>query len=167
MNEFPAGKEWGYEPKWDGFRCLAFRDGKEVELQSKSGQSLTRYFPEIVAAVLGIKAKRLVLDGELVIPVKGGLSFDDLLQRIHPAASRLQNLSRETPARYVVFDFLFSMITSPAAGFATGRGSYAGVQTKSQDSVASIKLPRVDLPQLLPGKDYPGPCMPEIAIVRP
>jgi ATP-dependent DNA ligase len=106
VNEFPAGKEWGYEPKWDGFRCLAFRDGKEVELQSKSGQSLTRYFPEIVAAVLGIKAKRFVLDGELVIPVKGGLSFDDLLQRIHPAASRVQKLSRETPARYVVFDFL-------------------------------------------------------------
>ena len=106
VNEFPAGKEWAYEPKWDGFRCLAFRDGQEVELQSKSGQSLTRYFPEIVASVLGIKAKRFVLDGELVIPIKGGLSFDDLLQRIHPAASRVQKLSRETPARYVVFDFL-------------------------------------------------------------
>jgi ATP-dependent DNA ligase len=106
VEEIPAGKEWEYEPKWDGFRCLAFRDGDKVELQSKSGQPLARYFPEISSAVLGLKAKRFVLDGELVIPTRDGLSFDDLLQRIHPAASRVQKLARETPARYIVFDLL-------------------------------------------------------------
>src|ERR1041385_491015 len=98
VSEIPAGENWEYEPKWDGFRCLAFRDGAKVELQSKSGQPLARYFPEIVEALLQLKAKQFVLDGELVIPVRGGLSFDDLLQRIHPAASRINKLARETPA---------------------------------------------------------------------
>ncbi|HEY8188417.1 MAG TPA: ATP-dependent DNA ligase [Pyrinomonadaceae bacterium] len=106
VSEIPEGEEWEYEPKWDGFRCLAFRDGKNVELQSKSGQTLGRYFPEIVEALLKLKAPRFVLDGELVIPVKGGLSFDDLLQRIHPAASRVTKLSKETPAHFIVFDLL-------------------------------------------------------------
>src|SRR5882672_550634 len=104
--EIPEGDNWEDEPKWDGFRCLAFRDGKKVELQSKSGQTLARYFPEIVAALLRLKASKFVLDGELVIPVKGGLSFDDLLQRIHPAASRVAKLAKETPAHFVVFDLL-------------------------------------------------------------
>jgi ATP-dependent DNA ligase len=102
----PVGPKWEYEPKWDGFRCLAFRDGDEVELQSKSGQPLTRYFPEIVAALHALRAKRFVLDGELIVPVDDKLSFDDLLQRIHPAASRVQKLSHEHPASLVVFDFL-------------------------------------------------------------
>jgi ATP-dependent DNA ligase len=106
VSELPAGANWGYEPKWDGFRCLAFRDGKSVELQSKSGQPLERYFPEIVDALLKLKATKFVLDGELIIPVKGGLSFDDLLQRIHPAASRVAKLSQQTPAHLVVFDLL-------------------------------------------------------------
>ena len=106
VNEIPVGKNWEYEPKWDGFRCLAFRDGKKIELQSKSGQTLGRYFPEIVEALLKLKAAKFVLDGELVIPVKGGLSFDDLLQRIHPAASRVAKLSKETPAQFIVFDLL-------------------------------------------------------------
>src|SRR5882672_11273576 len=106
VSAIPAGDNWQYEPKWDGFRCLAFRDGKTVELQSKSGQTLARYFPEIVAALLRLKATKFVLDGELVIPVKGGLSFDDLLQRIHPAASRVAKLSQQTPAHFVVFDLL-------------------------------------------------------------
>jgi ATP-dependent DNA ligase len=104
--EIPRGDVWEYEPKWDGFRCLAFRDGKEVELQSKSGQTLTRYFPEVAEALLKLKATKFVLDGELVVPVKGGLSFDDLLQRIHPATSRVLKLSRETPAHFIVFDLL-------------------------------------------------------------
>jgi ATP-dependent DNA ligase len=108
VKEVPAGKEWEYEPKWDGFRCLAFRDGDKVQLQSKSGQPLERYFPEVVQYLLQLKPTRFVLDGELVIPVKGGLSFDDLLQRIHPAASRVAKLSRETPAHFVVFDLLVS-----------------------------------------------------------
>jgi ATP-dependent DNA ligase len=106
VSEIPAGDSWEYEPKWDGFRCLAFRDGKSIELQSKSGQSLGRYFPEIVDALLKLKASKFVLDGELVIPVKGGLSFDDLLQRIHPAASRVAKLSASTPAHFIVFDLL-------------------------------------------------------------
>jgi ATP-dependent DNA ligase len=106
VSEIPSGDEWEYEPKWDGFRCLAFRDGKKIELQSKSGQALARYFPEIVEALLELKPGKFVLDGELVIPVKGGLSFDDLLQRIHPAASRVLKLSKETPAHFIVFDLL-------------------------------------------------------------
>jgi ATP-dependent DNA ligase len=104
--EIPMGSEWQYEPKWDGFRCLAFRSGKEVELQSKSGQPLTRYFPEVVAALLDVKASKFVLDGELILPVNGHLSFDDLLQRIHPAESRIEKLSHEHPATLVVFDLL-------------------------------------------------------------
>lgn len=106
VDEIPAGGEWQYEPKWDGFRCLAFRDGDEVYLQSKSGQPLTRYFPEMVAALTGLKPKRFVLDGELAIPVRGTFSFDDLLQRIHPAESRVRKLAREFPAIFIVFDLL-------------------------------------------------------------
>ena len=106
VSEIPEGENWEYEPKWDGFRCLAFRDDESIELQSKSGQPLERYFPEIVEALLKLKAKKFVLDGELVIPVKNGLSFDDLLQRIHPAASRVMKLSKETPAHFIVFDLL-------------------------------------------------------------
>jgi ATP-dependent DNA ligase len=106
VDEMPVGSEWQYEPKWDGFRCLAFRDGDTVELQSKSGQSLTRYFPEVVEGLRALKAKRFVIDGELVIPVKGALSFDDLLQRIHPAESRVRKLASATPALLIVFDLL-------------------------------------------------------------
>jgi ATP-dependent DNA ligase len=104
--QLPAGANWQYEPKWDGFRCLAFRDGDNVALQSKSGQPLGRYFPELVEALLKLKAKQFVIDGEIVVPVKGKLSFDDLLMRIHPAASRVQKLAKETPAQLIVFDLL-------------------------------------------------------------
>src|SRR3954467_617851 len=93
VDEIPLGKEWQYEPKWDGFRCLVFRDGDKIELQSKSGQPLTRYFPDLVAAVGRLKARRFVLDGEIVVPSNGSFSFDDLLQRIHPAASRVAKLA--------------------------------------------------------------------------
>lgn len=105
-SELPGGPEWQYEPKWDGFRCLAFRDGAHVELESKSGKPLTRYFPEIVEAAKALVPKKFVLDGEIVIPVDGGLSFDDLLMRIHPAASRVLKLSHTTPAVLIVFDVL-------------------------------------------------------------
>jgi ATP-dependent DNA ligase len=94
------------EPKWDGFRCLAFRDGSRIQLQSKSQKPLSRYFPELVDALTALKAESFVLDGEIVIPVKGHLSFDKLLMRIHPAASRIQKLSRETPCVFIVFDLL-------------------------------------------------------------
>jgi len=121
VGEIPEGENWEYEPKWDGFRCLAFRDGKTVELQSKSGQSLGRYFPEIVEALLTLKASKFVLDGELVIPVKAGLSFDDLLQRIHPAASRIARLAKETPAHFIVFDLLVDDAGKPIHEFALSK----------------------------------------------
>lgn len=102
----PEGDGWQYEPKWDGFRCLVFRDGAEVQLQSKSCKPLARYFPEVVEAVRTLRSRAFVLDAELVVPVDGRLSFDALLQRIHPAASRIEKLSRETPASLIVFDQL-------------------------------------------------------------
>jgi len=104
--DIPTGPEWQYEPKWDGFRCIAFRDGATVELQSKAGQSLTRYFPELVLALLNVKARKFVLDSEIIVLVQDKLSFDDLLQRIHPAASRVKKLSTEHPAQFVLFDQL-------------------------------------------------------------
>ena len=106
VGDIPQGKDWQYEPKWDGFRCLAFRDGDRVELQSKSGQSLTRYFPELVDALAALKAQNFVLDGEIVVPRGKAFSFDDLLQRIHPAASRVNRLAQETPSLLIVFDLL-------------------------------------------------------------
>src|SRR5262249_43714923 len=96
-SEVPEGPEWRYEPKWDGFRCLAFRDGERVELQSKSQKPLTRYFPDLVSALRESRAQLFVLDGEIVIPVNGQLSFDDLLMRIHPAESRVRKLAEATP----------------------------------------------------------------------
>ena len=106
VDEVPTGDGWQYEPKWDGFRCLILRDGTEVYLQSKAGQPLARYFPELVEATLALKAERFVLDGEIAIPIKNRLSFDDLLMRIHPAASRIKRLAEETPAIFVAFDLL-------------------------------------------------------------
>ena len=106
VEEIPEGENWQYEPKWDGFRCLVFRDGEKVELQSKSGQPLARYFPEVVANVLALKPSRFILDGEIVIPVGKAFSFDDLLQRIHPAESRVRKLAKEFPATLIVFDLL-------------------------------------------------------------
>ena len=106
VDALPAGDGWQYEPKWDGFRCLAFKDGADVDLRSKSGQPFERYFPEIADAVRALPVPRCVLDGELVIPEGATLSFDALLLRIHPAASRVRKLAREHPALYVVFDLL-------------------------------------------------------------
>ncbi len=104
--ELPVGPEWQYEPKWDGFRCIASRDRDSIELQSKAGQPLARYFPDIVAALAELGARRFALDGELVIPVDGDLSFNELQLRLHPAASRVQMLAKLHPALYLVFDVL-------------------------------------------------------------
>ncbi len=104
--QIPRGEQWLYEPKWDGFRCIAFRSDDDVELESKSGQSLTRYFPEIVTALQGIGARRFVIDGEIFVESGAGFDFDALLQRIHPAQSRVLKLSQQTPARFAVFDLL-------------------------------------------------------------
>jgi ATP-dependent DNA ligase len=108
VDDLPAGDGWAYEPKWDGFRCLAFRDGEAIELRSKAGKPLTRYFPDIVAALTRLNATRFVLDGEIVIPFEDRLSFEQLLMRIHPAASRVQKLAHATPAVFVAFDLLLS-----------------------------------------------------------
>ena len=104
--EIPSGPEWQYEPKWDGFRCLGFRDGGDVHIMSKAGQPLARYFPEIEAALAALAAKKFVVDGELVIAQERTLDFDALLQRIHPAESRIRKLAQETPATLLVFDLL-------------------------------------------------------------
>lgn len=104
--EIPAGDGWFYEPKWDGFRCLAFRDGDEVELRSKSGKPLGRYFPDVVEAMRSLRARRFVLDGEIVVPVGDSLSFEELQLRLHPAASRVRKLAAEHPAVFVAFDLL-------------------------------------------------------------
>ncbi len=106
VDAIPRGAEWQYEPKWDGFRCLMSRRGKTVELRSKSGEHLGRYFPELIAATLALKATSFLLDGEIVVPHGKTFSFDDLLQRIHPAASRVKKLSLETPALFLAFDLL-------------------------------------------------------------
>ena len=106
VDELPKKGAWQFEPKWDGFRCLAFRTGAKVELRAKSGKPLTRYFPEIVAALKNVPAKRFVVDGELLIPQGATLSFDALQMRLHPAQSRIDKLSRETPAVLMLFDML-------------------------------------------------------------
>jgi ATP-dependent DNA ligase len=103
--ELPIG-DYLYEPKWDGFRCIVFRDGDNVELGSRNGKPLTRYFPEVVEAVKSEMPVRCIVDGEVVVAGPNGLDFDMLSQRIHPAASRVQMLAREWPARFVAFDLL-------------------------------------------------------------
>jgi ATP-dependent DNA ligase len=104
--ELPEGKGWQFEPKWDGFRCLARRDGDEVTLTSKSGKPLARYFPEVAEMLRGLKTRQFLLDGELIIPVGDALSFDALQLRLHPAESRVRKLAKETPAELMAFDLL-------------------------------------------------------------
>src|SRR5918995_2947082 len=104
--DLPEGEGWCYEPKFDGFRTIVFRDGDEVQLKSRNGRPMTRYFPEVAEQVLELPHDRLVLDGEMVVVVDGIQEFDLLSQRIHPAASRVQRLREETPAALVAFDLL-------------------------------------------------------------
>ena len=104
--ELPAGEGWCYEPKWDGFRTIVFRDGDEVHLQSRNGRPMNRYFPDVVEQALALDADRYVLDGEMVVTVDGVQEFDLLSQRIHPAASRVERLREETPATLIAFDLL-------------------------------------------------------------
>jgi ATP-dependent DNA ligase len=142
VDEIPVGAEWQYEPKWDGFRCIAFRNGDNVHLQSKSGQPLERYFPELVEALRQASEKKFVLDGEIVIPRGQALSFDALLQRIHPAASRVRKLSEETPALYIVFDLLAddrgrSLLDEPLAERRRRLEAFFG---KALKGIANVKL---------------------------
>jgi ATP-dependent DNA ligase len=104
--DLPAGDGWRYEPKWDGFRTIVFRDGADVHLQSRNGRPMNRYFPDVVEQVLQLPAERLVLDGEMIVMVDGIQEFDLLSQRIHPAASRVEMLAQKTPAELVAFDLL-------------------------------------------------------------
>ena len=104
--KLPEGDGWRYEPKWDGFRTIVFRDGDQVYLQSRGAKQMNRYFPDVVEQVLAMPADRVVLDGEIVVEVDGVQEFDLLSQRIHPAESRVRMLAEQTPARYVAFDVL-------------------------------------------------------------
>jgi ATP-dependent DNA ligase len=104
--ELPEGEQWRYEPKWDGFRTIAFRDGDDVHLQSRNGKPMNRYFPEVIEQVLALPSQRVVLDGELIVVVDGIQEFDLLGQRIHPAQSRVEMLAEQTPAAFVAFDVL-------------------------------------------------------------
>src|SRR5712671_823978 len=108
VDELPDGEGWQFEPKWDGFRCLAFRDGDAVELRAKSGKTLTRYFPDMAAMLRKTPVRRFVLDGELAIPIDDSLSFDALQMRLHPAESRVRKLAAETPAILILFDMLLT-----------------------------------------------------------
>src|SRR5947207_9508794 len=136
VDAIPRGAEWQYEPKWDGFRCLLSRQGDKVDLRSKSGEDLARYFPELVRAALELKATAFLLDGEIVVPHGKAFSFDDLLQRIHPAASRVKKLSQEAPALFLVFDLLATtrdrkLAASPLRERRPALEAFAKVQFKS------------------------------------
>lgn len=113
VGALPRDDGWQFEPKWDGFRCLAFRSGPEVEIRAKSGKSLSRFFPEVVANLRAIRQSTFVLDGELLIRMDGEASFDALQMRLHPAASRIERLASETPADIVVFDCLLTRPMRP------------------------------------------------------
>jgi ATP-dependent DNA ligase len=106
VERLPEGKEWRYEPKWDGFRCLAFKRNRTVTLRSKSGKPLERYFPDVVSVLEKLAPKHCVLDGELLIKGENGYSFSDLQMRLHPAASRVKMLAQAQPATFVIFDIL-------------------------------------------------------------
>jgi ATP-dependent DNA ligase len=106
VDSLPSGEGWQFEPKWDGFRCIAYRSGDAVELRAKSGKTLSRYFPEVVAALRALPVDHFVIDGELAIPVGATLSFDALQLRLHPAESRVRKLANETPAVFILFDCL-------------------------------------------------------------
>jgi ATP-dependent DNA ligase len=136
VDAIPRGPEWQYEPKWDGFRCLLSRQASKVDLRSKAGEDLARYFPELVAAALKLKATAFLLDGEIVVPHGRTFSFDDLLQRIHPAASRVNKLSQQTPALFIAFDLLATskdreLATQPLAERRPALESFAKVQFRS------------------------------------
>jgi ATP-dependent DNA ligase len=121
--ELPSGDDWRYEPKWDGFRCIAFRAGDDVELGSRNERPLTRYFPELVEPLRAALPERAVVDGEIVIMTDHGLDFDLLSNRIHPAVSRITKLAAETPAAFVAFDLLANGDDQREEPFATRRAA--------------------------------------------
>ncbi len=143
----PDGSSWLYEPKWDGFRCLAFKDTDGVRIQSKAGKPLGRYFPDIVEALQRLQAEQFVLDGEIVISVDGRLSFDELLLRVHPAESRVRTLVAAHPARLVVFDLLVdergkALVDLPLVERRPSLESFAGSQFQKSDSIVLSEATR-------------------------
>jgi ATP-dependent DNA ligase len=106
--ELPQGEDWQYEPKWDGFRCLAFKEGNQIDLRAKSGKPLGRYFPEMITLLRNWPSVRFVVDGELIVEINGQPAFDALQMRLHPAESRIRKLADETPSKFVLFDLLAS-----------------------------------------------------------
>jgi ATP-dependent DNA ligase len=135
--ELPAGDGWQYEPKWDGFRCLAKRDGGEVELISRNGRPLGRYFPDLVEALSRLDQKHFLLDGELIIPVGDVLSFDALQLRLHPAESRVRRLAAQSPAELMLFDLL-----------SLGGKDYSGEPLSERRRALEAFFETTDLPQL-------------------
>ncbi len=132
IDALPTGPGWAYEPKWDGFRCIAYRDGEAVTLISKSGKPLGRYFPEIVAMLAGLAEARFVLDGELTIATGDSLSFAALQMRLHPAESRIRKLAAATPAQFILFDCLALGKTDLASTeFAARRATLERFHTKA------------------------------------
>jgi ATP-dependent DNA ligase len=140
VDSLPEGEGWQYEPKWDGFRCLVFRDGAQVSLQSKAGRPLGRYFPEVEARIAKLRADRFALDGELIIPVGGVLSFEALQLRLHPAESRVRKLAAATPAQLMLFDCLArsgkSLIAAPLADRRDALEAFHG-QAEDEDLLLS------------------------------
>ena len=136
--ELPEEGEWQFEPKWDGFRCIARRDGDRIDLRSRSGKDLGRYFPEVVGMLAGVADKRFAADGELIIPIGDALSFEALQLRLHPAASRIARLSKETPAQYMLFDLL-----------EVGGEAYAGKPLSERRAVLERFYGRQRVPGLL------------------
>jgi ATP-dependent DNA ligase len=139
VDEIPIGDEWQYEPKWDGFRCIAYREQDEIYLQSKAGQPLARYFPDVVDALAKLPARSFVVDGELAIPIGGRLSFDELQLRLHPAASRVQKLASEHPGIFIIFDLLGqerqSYLKDPLRERRANLEKFARINFKSKESV--------------------------------
>jgi ATP-dependent DNA ligase len=142
VDELPSGSGWQFEPKWDGFRCLAFRSGREVEIRAKSGKSLSRFFPEVVGNLRALRHKAFVLDGELVISAGHEPAFGALQMRLHPAASRIERLARETPADMVVFDCLLTAPGRPLleAPFAERRAAREAFFAAEAGDVRGLRL---------------------------
>jgi ATP-dependent DNA ligase len=135
----PEGRGWQYEPKWDGFRCIARRDGGEVEMISRSGKDLGRYFPEVLDILRSTKERRFTLDGELILPLGDRLDFEALQLRLHPAESRIRRLAKETPAQLMLFDLL------QVAGNSFGAKPLAERRKALERFYAKNKLPGLHL----------------------
>ena len=149
----PGGEGWQFEPKWDGFRTLVFRDGDEILLQSRDEKPMNRYFPELIAPLAATLSERCVVDGEIVIVGVGGLDFETLLLRIHPAASRVKLLSAQAPASFVAWDLLAlgddDLRNAPLACRANGSSG------PPQHYVGSIRKLGIDIANLQSGVMVP------------